>query len=214
MSDVGNAGNQFSRGCGVALLLAGALTALINLILTPLLHGQHLPPEVVPSTNIYFLRQSLSGLAALLLIFGCLGIHFVQRSASGLFGAIAFLIAFVGGCLLFAVEFTDVFVLPAVARANAETYLAIDKNVFMSIGFAFVAGLFAIGWLLLSVTAWRTRLLPRWAAITTFAGLCLVPLLQASLGLPGGIAGNAVFGIGLIGLGFGVIKASPPFLNS
>jgi hypothetical protein len=199
-----NVGNRLSRRCGIALVFAGTLTILINGIVAPFMLARHLPPEVVPTTNIYLLRQSLSGLAALLLIFGCLGIHLVQREASGIFGAVAFVTAFIGGCLLFAVEFADVFILPAVAVASPETYVAIDKNPFMSIGFGSAAALFTIGWLLLAISVWRIRLLPRWAAITTFAGLFLIPILQAPFGFPGGIAGNVVFGLGLMGLGFAV----------
>lgn len=210
MTGSANHPHQFSRRCGVALVIAGALTILINVILTPLLHGRQFPPAVVPTTTLYLVRQSLSGVAALLLIFGSLGIHLVQREASRVFGALAFVAAFIGGCLLFAVEFADVFVLPAVAVASPETYVAIDKNPFMSIGFGSAAGLFATGWLLLSISVWRIRLLPRWAAITTFAGLFLIPLLQAPFGFPGGIVGNVVFGLGLMGLGRAMARLASP----
>ena len=107
---------------------------------------------------------------------------------------------------MFAVEFTDVFVLRSVAQANADTYGIIDRNPFMTIGFASAAGLFTVGWLLLSVSVWRTGKLSRWAALATILGLFLIPGLQAALGWIGAIVGNGVFGIGLMGLGWALAK--------
>src|ERR1700681_3885717 len=97
---------SFIQGCGWALVLGGILTILINLILTPLLFGAKMPPAVAPTTLLFLLRQSASGVAALLIIFGCLGIglHLTQRPESGVGGTIVFLIAFIGSCLIFAVE--------------------------------------------------------------------------------------------------------------
>ena len=199
--------NGFTRGCGRALLFDGALVILINVVITPLLPRSQ-GSAAVMSGGIFLLRQSASGVAALLLLFGCLGLHLVQRTASGVFGAAAFFISFVGGALLFAVEWTNVFVLRAVAKTNADTLGAVDKNPLLNIGFASAAGLFALGWLLLSVSLWRARVLPRWAALVTLAGLLSIPALQALLGLAGAIAGNLLFGVGLMGLGWAVVRVS------
>jgi hypothetical protein len=191
----------FIRGCGRALLLGGAAMILINVIATPLL-PRHQGSAMVMSTGIFLLRQSASGVAALLLLFGCLGLYLAQRMVSGAFGTAAFLVSFVGGACLFAVEWANVFVLRAVAQSSPETLSALDKNSVLNIGFASAAGLFALGWLLLSLSLWRARVLPRWAALTTVAGLLSMPALQATpLGLIGGITGNVIFGVGLMGLG-------------
>src|SRR5258706_12326086 len=111
--------NGFTRGCGRALLLGGALTILINVVITPLLPRDQ-GSAAAMSTGIFLLRQSASGVAALLLVFGCLGLHLVQRTVSGIFGAVAFFTAFLGGCLLFAVEWVDVFVLHPLAQTSAD----------------------------------------------------------------------------------------------
>jgi len=198
--------NGFNRRCGAALLIGGVLTVLLNAILTPLLLSEHSQPSAEPTTNVFLFRQSASALVALLLIFGSLGLHLAQRTASGMFGGIAFVAAFLGGCFLFAVEFTDVFVLRTVAQASADTYAKIDKNPLMNIAFASAAGLFAIGWVLMSISVWQTRKLSRWAALTTFAGLFLIPGLQAASGMVGAVVGNTVFGIGLAGLGRALTK--------
>ena len=196
----------FTRGCGLALLLGGVLTILINVIVAPLMFNNH-TSALPETTNLFLLRQSASGVAALFLIFGCLGVHLVQRTASGIFGAIAFIVSFVGGCLLFAVEFTDVFVLRALAKTSPDVLAALDKNSLMNIGFASAAGLFALGWILLPISVWWAGVLSRWAAVTTLVGLLSIPLLQASpLHLSGASAGNFIFGVGLMGLGRAVAR--------
>ena len=198
----------FIRGCGLALVLGGALTVLINLTLTPLLLRANIPSAVVPTTQLFLLRQSASGLAALLIIFGCMGVglHLIQRAGAGVGSALAFLVAFIGSCFVLAVEFCDVFVLRTVAQTNADTFVAIEKSPFMNIGMVSGVGLFALGWLLLSGNVWRTKLLPRWASVATFLGLILIPGLQAAFGVVGGMLGNAVFGSGLAGLGWALRK--------
>ncbi len=193
--------NGFIRACGGALVVAGALVAVINGVIFPLMPART-PAVLVEVSGMFLLRQSASAVAVLLLLFGCLGIHLVQRNASGLFGAMAFVAAFVGGCLVFAVEWTDVFVLRTVARASPDVFHAIDRNSFMTAGFASAAGLFAVGWMLFAISAWRAAVLPRWSAMSTLAGLLLIPLLQASpLKTAGAVIGNLIFAVGLVGLG-------------
>jgi hypothetical protein len=198
----------FIRGCGLALVAGGALTVLINLTFTPLLFRANIPPAIVPTTQLFLLRRSTSALAALLIIFGCLGVglHLRENAGPGLGSTLVFLAAFIGSCFVLAVEFCDVFVLRSVAQANPDTFLAIDKSLFMNMGMVSGVGLFALGWLLLSGNVWRTKLLPRWAALATFLGLILIPGLQAPFGVVGAMIGNALFGSGLAGLGWALRK--------
>lgn len=200
--------NGFIRGCGRALFLGGALTILINAVATPLL-PRHQGSAVVMSTGIFLFRESASGIVALLLIFGCLGLHLAPGPHSSLFGITAFLVSFLGGALLFAVEWANVFVMRAVAETSPETLLNLDHHSLLNIGFGFAAGTFALGWLLLSVHVWRARVLPRWAPLSTVAGMLSIPALQAILGLTGAIVGNAIFGAGLMGLGRALSTRSP-----
>lgn len=198
--------NGLTRGCAIALVVGGALLILVNVILTPLLPTQK-GEAVVRTSAIYLFRLSASGVAAMLLLFGCLGVHLAQRSASGAFGTVAFLVAFVGNSLLVAVEWSNVFVLRAVAQANPEALSTLDKSTLMTTGFISAAGLFALGWLLLAVSLCRTRMLARWVPLTVVVGLILIPALGAApLGMAGSIAGNVVFGLGLIGLGRSLAK--------
>lgn len=104
---------------------------------------------------------------------------------------------------LIAVEWTNLFVLRAVAQTSPETLSVLDKSPLMTMGFASGVGAFMLGWLLLSVSLWQANVFQRWAALSTLMGLILIPALGASpLGVFGQIVGNVVFGLGLIGLGF------------
>lgn len=198
--------NGLTRMCAKALVIGGVLLILINVILTPLLPTQRGEAVMITST-VYLFRLSASGVAAMLLLLGCLGVHLGQRSASGAFGTVAFLVAFVGNSLLVAVEWSNVFVLRAVAQANPEALSTLDKSALMTTGFASAAGLFALGWFLLAVSLWRTRVLGRWVPLTVVAGLILIPALGATpLDMAGSIVGNVVFGLGLIGLGRSLAK--------
>ena len=199
MSDL----RSFIRGCGISLILGGVLTVIINAFLTPFLPVNQTANVMV--TNVFLVRQIASGFAAFFLLLGTIGLHLAQRSRSGWFGSLAFIIAFIGGGLLLSVEFADVFVLRAVAQIAPQTADALDKSSLLNTGFALAIGFFALGWLLMAINAWKTKLLPRWAAITTFAGLFLISILQALFGIGGAIIGNAVFGAGLIGLGWALV---------
>jgi hypothetical protein len=196
----------FIRGCGISLMLGGALTLLINALITPFVPLNQTADVMV--TNIFLVRQCASGFAAFFLLAGSIGLHLAQRPQSGWFGSLAFVVAFIGGGLLIAVEFADTFVLRALAQIAPQTADALDKSRLLNTGFALAIGFFAAGWLLMSVTAWKTRLLPRWAASATLAGLFLISILQAAFGVFGAVIGNAVFGVGLIGLGWALASGS------
>jgi hypothetical protein len=133
----------------------------------------------------------------MLLLFGCIGVHLAQQSVSGIFGTVAFLVAFIGTSLLVAVEWSNVFVLPALAQTTPAALSALDQTHLLNIGFVSPARLFALGWLLLAVSVWRARFISRWVPLTFLAGLVLIPDLSATpLGVAGAIAGNIVFEIG------------------
>jgi len=188
------------------LILGGALTVAINSFITPFMPLNQTVDVMV--TKIFLVRQCLSGFAAFFLLAGAIGLHLAQQPRSGWFGSIAFVVAFIGGGLLVSVEFADVFVLRAVAQIAPQTSQALDKSSLLNTGFALAISFFAVGWLLLSINAWKTRMLPRWASITTLVGLFLISILQAAFGIVGAIIGNAIFGVGLIGLGWALVSGS------
>ncbi len=200
--------NGFIRSCGILLILGAVLLIVINVFLSPF-YLQHLQQGEVAfrSSGIYFFRLSAALVDALLLLFGCLGLHLSQRSASGKFGAAAFWVTFVGTSLVFAIEWANLFVLRPVAQTSPETFEVLNESLLMTVGFASGAGLFMLGWLLFSVSLWLANVLPRWAALTALVGLISIPIVVVSpLGPYGQIPGNVIFGIGLMGLGNSLAK--------
>jgi len=199
--------SEFIRSCGFALVLGGVLLILINVFLTPSYLASFKKGEAVArDSRIYLFRISAALVNALVLIYGCIGLYLAQKNVSGLFGTIAFGVAFIGNTFLFATEWSNLFVLRAVAQVTPETLAGLDKSRLMTIGFAVGAGLFMLGWLLLGISAWQANVLPRWVSISTVAGLFLIPLLGATpLRVAGQVIGNIVFGIGLIGFGYSLI---------
>lgn len=195
--------NEFIRRCGIALMCGGVLLIVINAIISPFyLQSLQQGEAVFRTSGPYLLRLSAAVLDALLLLFGCLGLHLAQRSVSGKFGTAAFLVAFVGTSLLFAVEWANLFVLRPLAQTSPEALTGLGRSSLMTAGFAAGAVFFMLGWLLLAVSIWRSRVFPAWAAATTSAGLIAIPALGATpLGQSGQIVGNIICGVGLIGLG-------------
>ena len=200
--------NSVIRQCGIALVLAGGLLIGINLIISPsYLRFLEQGEAVFRTSGPYLIRMSAALLDALLLLIGCLGLHLAQKHASGVFGAVAFAVAFLGTCLLVAVEWSNLFVLRAVAQTSPDALKRLGDSMLVTVGFASSAVLFMVGWLLLSASVWRSRVLPAWAAATTAAGLVAIPVLGATpLGQNGQIAGNVIFGVGLAGLGRAMMK--------
>ncbi len=192
---------------GITLFLGGGLLIIVNVFLTPLMPMDQ--GEVILRTSaIYLLRLTAAGVTVMLLLFGCFGVYLAQRNIAGIFGEVAFLVAYVGNCLLVGVEWSNVFVLRAVAQSSPEALGALDHSTLMVIGFASAAGLFAIGWILMAASAIKSRVFARWVPITVIVGLVLIVALGATpLGQTGAIIGHAVFGLGIMAMGWNLAKA-------
>lgn len=201
--------NGFLRSCGYALVLGGVLHVLITVFLTPAHIASFEQGEAVARTSgIYWFRLSAALVDILLLTYGCIGLYLTQKNTSGSFGTIAFWVAFVGNILFFSLEWSNLFVLRAVAQTSPEALAVLDKSRLMTIGFASGAGIFMLGWIFLAASTWLVNELPRWASLSTIAGLILIPALGVTpLGIVGQVIGNAIFGVGLIGMGYSLIRA-------
>jgi len=199
----------FLRSCGITLGSGAVLLILTNVILTPSYLASFQQGEAIArASGIYLLRLSVALIVALLLLFGCIGLYLSQKSVSGKFGAVAFLVSFVGTSLLFAVEWSNLFVLRAVAQTSPETFVHLNESSLMTAGFASGAGIFMSGWLLLSISIWKANVFPRWGPLSTLLGLVLIPALGVTpIGIIGQVIGNVVFGLGLFGLGYSLAKA-------
>lgn len=202
--------NKFIRNSGTALVIGGILLLVINVFLTPAYMAAIEQGEVFSrSSDIYLYRISLALVDTLLLLFGCIGLYLSQKSASGKFGTIAFLVAFTGNSLMFAVEWANLFVLRPVAQTSPETFTALNESTLMSVGILSGLGLFMLGWILMSVSSLLVNVFPRWAAISTIAGFILVPVLGVTpLGIAGQVIANVVLTLGLAGMGYAVVKTT------
>lgn len=191
---------------GISLLMGGVLLILLNIILTPLLPLEQ-DEAFLRTSTVYLLRLSAAGLSAIFMLFGCIGVYLAQRDTAGVFGTVAFLVAFAGNTLMVCIEWSNVFVLRAAAQSYPEALTALDKSALLNMGFASAAGLFALGWILLAASLIISKIFACWIPITVIAGLVLVPVLGATpLGLAGSIIGNTVFGFGIAAMGWNLAR--------
>lgn len=199
----------FGRWTGGCLLAAGALTFLINAFLTPFL-----PHAAVYASPVFLWRQGASALAAVLLLFGAIGVYFHQAGRAGRFGAAAFSLALVGSALLLAEEWNEIFLMRDLGLRVPDALARLDAGPGLKLydlGSLIPFITFVLGWIALAASTIRTRALSRRAAGLVIAGFFSAPLLSAALpGFWGGVFGNAILGGGLAWLGVDLLKASRP----
>ena len=184
-------------------MAGGLLTALINIFLTPLL-----PHNASPANSVILWRAGASAAAAALLLLGTVGLYLRQARVGTYAGGIAFAGAFLGCALIFAWEWTNVFVLPVLATRAPGALKLLESAPSPSpydLGAMGAVTLFAIGWLAFAAWTLRSAVLSRPAAALVIAGLLLTPSLSAVLpGAWGGAVGNAILGAGWLWLGWDV----------
>lgn len=195
--------DTFIRFSGGSLVAGGVLAALVNAVLTPLLPADGGTVAVVTSTA-FGIRMPLAAASMALVTVGCVGLYLVQADRLR-FGAIAFLVAGIGGMMGFCLEcvqFTLVRDLAFEAPEMLETLEEAGRLARYDLGFAIGFATFALGWLAVAVVTLRAGVLDRRGPILLLLGMFLVPILGAAVGLWGAVAGNVVLGAGwaLIGL--------------
>ena len=189
--------------CGIALIVAGIVQCLLSVILTPMLV---LHPGA--GSGAFLAREGASAIVALLLLFGCIGVLSSQLSRDTVFQRCAFIVALSGTALLFAVEWSNVFLLHILAQAAPASATALDRSSLTNVGYGAAAIVFAIGWIMLAASMLRANIAPRWSPIAIIAGFILIPALPGALGTSGGIIGNIVLGVGFGALGYAVASSS------
>lgn len=202
------ANNKLIQWGAVCLIAGGVLTALLNAILTPALpHG--VPFAVMAASQVFLWRQSASALAAILLLFGCLGLYLLQADRAGRFGAISFILAVSGTALLLGVEWNEIFDVRDFAQRAPETLNLLNSAKAMTlstVGSLIALGVFMLGWIGLAVSTLRSKAASRAAAWLVIAGFFATPLLTPLLHrVWAGVVGNLILGSGLVWLGFGIL---------
>jgi hypothetical protein len=195
--------NNFSLG-GLAMVVGGAMLVIVNAVFTPMLDTTVPFPEMMAST-VYLWRLSLASLAVFLLMVGSVGVHAYQSNHAGLFGKLAFGLAFLGSAFLFAHEWGQVFFIHSMALAAPDALQAMEDapglNAF-DLEAIIVLGTFTLGWILFAVSMLLAKVFARPGPVLVIAGFFAIPLLSA-LTSPvwGGVLGNAVLGSGFMLLG-------------
>lgn len=195
----------FFTVAGAALILGGLLTALINIFLTPQLDFGSSYAAMAGSTP-FLIRLILAGVAALLVLIGCVGLYARQAEKTGLFGLVAFLLTFIGMAALFANEWTSVFTVHEIAQTVPEALEALEESALFDAGAISALGLSVLGWLVFAAVTLRAGIMPRWASMSVIAGFVLVMVLPALIGLWGAAVANTVLGAGWMGLGWSVAR--------
>lgn len=195
--------NLLQRDCGRALILGGLLLIVLNAVFTPMMPNGA-SEEVLRSSWPYLARLSLALVAAITYVLGTLGVRLAQGERAGVFDQMAFWVAFAGSCLLVGLEWSNVFVLRPMAYVAPAALDTLDEAVLYRLGFAFGASLYALGWILVAASVWRTGIAPRWVSLTILAGFAVTMALGVVVGLMGMVVGSVVIAIGLVGLGWSV----------
>jgi hypothetical protein len=202
------ANNSFLRSSGCALAFGGALTFLINTALSPFL-PKGVSFSMVVASPAFLWRESASALAALLLLFGSVGLYLRQTKDASRFGAaagaVAVAMALVGSALLMASEWNQIFDTRDLALRAPVTLNTLNSARGFSLsdlGAIIAIGMFTAGWIALAGWTLRLGISPRPAAGLVIAGFFSIPLLHAALpGLWGVILSNGVLAAGWLWLG-------------
>jgi hypothetical protein len=209
-----SATHTFVQRTGLALVIGGALTIVVNAGLTPRLPQGASLAETAASTAFLW-RQAVSGVAALMLALGSIGLYLRQIDRAGVVTALAFIVAFAGSAFLLAVEWSQVFEIRDLALRAPATLTTLDAADGVSLsdmGAMIALATFVIGWLALAIVTLRCGLFPRQAAWLVIAGFFATPVLAAILpGVAAAALGNAILGAGWIWLG---ITLATPALAS
>ena len=201
--------NSF-RLSGIAIAIGGLGLIVVNAVFTPMLDMDVPFPEMMAS-NAFLWRLSLASVTVFLLMIGTPKLHAYQSSRSGLFGKIAFSLAFLGCAYLLAHEWGQVFFVHSIAVAapdalqameDAEGINAFDMEALITIM------TFTLGWILFAVSMLVGKVFARLGPALVIAGFFAIPLFSVAMGpIWGGVLGNAVLGSGFILLGRELFKS-------
>lgn len=202
---------RFVRFAGASLTVGGALAALLNLVLTPLLPIGQGSIALYTSTPIV-IRLPLAAVSIALTTLGCAGLYLAQAHRVR-FGAGAFLLAGAGGFMTFAVECVQFTLVRDLAFAAPDTWLELESSSALErydVAFVVAVATFALGWLAVAIVTLRAAVLPRRGPYILLAGALLVPILGGIGGLWGAVAGNVVLGGGWALLGVDLRRCTMP----
>lgn len=193
-----------SLGAGLALIAAGISIVIVNAVFTPLLSADF---AVAAVSNEFLARQSFSAFAALMLLFGAIGLHRAHKA--GVLGSVAYFVAFVGSALLLATEWAQIWFVRDVGLFSPETLRDMEAGKGFSwsdIGALIAFGVFSLGWMLFALVLALSSAELRVGAILVILGMIATPML-AAFGVWGPAAGSVLLGLGWALLGIRLMRA-------
>lgn len=199
------------RGGGLALLLGGIFQAL----------GTVLHPNDTGATGYFFdPRWAPAHLALavsyLLLVFGFTALYLVIAPKAEVLATFGFVVAEVGAVLLVGITLAEAFLLPVIASGRPPAPLAAWLDPTGPLSGAVVVSLVAlvannVGDYILGAAIWRAGRFPRPAVALLLLGTALTNgEFFGSLGFALYVLGGVTLGGGLAWLGFSVVSATMP----
>ena len=180
---------------GLSAVVGGALLVasdLWGLLVQGLGGGRSFSEEA--ATGSFALTSGMSLLAAVLFLFGLVGLRLRQSEQAGVLGGVGFALAFLGRALAVGPSWALLFVAPSVAVEAPEFLDAEQVAGPLNAGFILTSLVLAAGWALFAFAALRAGTYPRWVAIV----LVVAALIQF-LPFPGTAL---VFGVAVALVGF------------
>ena len=174
------------RWSGITGIVAGVLNVIVEL----------LPERIGQPLDLLVNTLGLWVLAAL---------YLRQRTASGVFGLIAYVIKSFGMALVIGFLFTQAFVLSGFDAAQKAAVLAGPTGLATVVALAILT----VGAILFGIATLRAGVFPKWAASLLMIGFVMVPIGSAASHIVKTI-GEVLLSAGLIGLSYVLFtKASP-----
>lgn len=192
------------RVSGLALLLAGILLAVAILF-----HPSDADPQALMRPAWVPVHTALT-IAAILGLFGLMGLYNRLRERSGWLGLIGFVLLFSGTALFVAGLSIEAFVLPALASSAAGQKLLDPAGPLfggpLNVVLLLTSGIFSLGCLLFCVAILRSEISLRWVGLLLLAGILLAlwPPLPQLVGTIGGV----LLGLGYIWFGYILLARS------
>lgn len=203
-----------TRLFGAALIGGGVLTLIANGVFSPLLPVEGSFAELAGSL-VFLARLSLAAAGLMLVLLGMVGLYLRHAATLSWFGAMAFVLAFLGTAAIMAHEWAQVFVIHHIARIAPGTLDVIENvegpNLF-DIEAMIVAASFSLGWIVWCIAMLRARLVPWIGSSLVLLGLFGTPLLGAAAATFGASAiwgmavGGVLFALGWMALGAALLK--------
>jgi hypothetical protein len=194
---------------GIAIAAGGVFLIIVNAVFTPML-DLDAPFAEMAASQAFLWRLSLAALTVFLFMIGSPGLHAYQAGRSGLFGKLAFGLAFLGCALLFAHEWAQVFFIHNMALVAPDALEAMEDTEGMSasdLEGVIVLITFTLGWIAFAASMLAAKVYSRLGPALVIAGFFAIPLITTLTSLKlGGALGNAVLGSGFILLGVELFK--------